>query len=99
MLDKVTVKISGKPDSISKHLFGKYKLKPYIIYAVEINEPFEVVLTDETLTGQAGDFLVVDHDNNIYPCDRAKFITSFMQAEKKESPKRRTFITEVQEDD
>jgi hypothetical protein len=53
--------------------FKQCKKKPLIVHACQINEPFQVQTLEGTMTGKAGDYLIIGVDGEKYPCAREIF--------------------------
>ena len=62
-----------KPDSLPRLNFRTAVKKPIPIKCIQIDEPFEVETMEGTLSGKAGDWLMVGVDGEIYPCDQEIF--------------------------
>ena len=60
-------------DFDKKHGFKKYRKKPLVIQAKQMNEPFEVVTLEGKMTGKAGDYLIIGIVGESYPCDKTVF--------------------------
>lgn len=61
------------PKDIDGMKFKKAVKRPIPIRCVQMNEPFEVETMEGTLTGKAGDWLMVGVEGELYPCDSAIF--------------------------
>lgn len=60
-----------------------YVKKPIAIRAIQINEPFEVITMEGTLTGKIGDYLMEGIHGELYPCDRTIFEESYEESNQK----------------
>jgi len=53
--------------------FKKYRKKPVIVHAKQMDAPFEVETMEGKLKGKAGDFLIIGVKGERYPCDQEIF--------------------------
>ena len=57
--------------------FKKYIKRPIPIQAKQINEVFSVETKEGTMTGKAGDYLIIGIRGEQYPCDKGIFEESY----------------------
>lgn len=57
--------------------FKAYRKKPIIIYAKQMDKPFEVKTLEGTMMGKAGDYLIIGVKGEEYPCDKEIFELSY----------------------
>lgn len=51
--------------------------KKVIAHAAQIDEPFSVVTLEGTMRGNAGDYLMLGHDGEYYPCKKDIFESTY----------------------
>jgi hypothetical protein len=61
--------------------FGTFMKKPIPIQAARIDEPFEVQTLEGTMTGNAGDYLLIGVLGELYPCKKEIFETTYQPVE------------------
>ena len=57
--------------------FRKYRKKPVIIHAKKVGVPFDVETLEGTMSGKAGDFLIIGVRGERYPCDASIFLETY----------------------
>lgn len=62
-----------KQDEKLKITLHSAKKKPITIKCAQIDEPFEVETMEGTMTGKAGDWLMIGVNGEKYVCDNAIF--------------------------
>lgn len=66
-------------ESADSMQFAKYR-KTALAEAVKMDEPFEVVTLEGTMTGQAGDYLMRGAAGELYPCAGEIFANTYEAA-------------------
>ena len=62
--------------------FKKYRKKPLIIEAQQMNKDFEVKTLEGTMKGKKGDYLIIGIMGERYPCSKEVFDESYELVEK-----------------
>jgi len=57
--------------------FKQYRKKPIVIFAAQMDEPFEVETLEGTMHGNAGDWLICGLKGEYYPCKPDIFEASY----------------------
>lgn len=55
----------------------KYRKKPVVIIAVELQERIKIKTREGVLFGEVGDFLIEGIEGEIYPCGRKIFFKTY----------------------
>jgi hypothetical protein len=71
------VDISSHPEYLEQQGFSRYKKKPIVVYAKEMDKPFAVKTLEGVMTGKKGDFLVIGISGEMYPVDREIFFKTY----------------------
>jgi hypothetical protein len=71
------LRINNKDCVIEFAGFEFYRKKPMVIRATQIEESFEVDTPEGTMSGNAGDWLIIGVKGEIYPCKPDVFEASY----------------------
>jgi len=55
----------------------RYKKKPIVVSAVQIDKPFSVPTMEGVMSGKANDYLIRGIKGEFYPCDKEIFEASY----------------------
>lgn len=59
--------------------YKKYQKKPVIVYAIQMDEPFEVETLEGVMKGNAGDYLIKGVNGELYPCKSDIFNKTYFE--------------------